>query len=47
MLHVYINVELQRTKEAMQKEKQKRQRDKMVNDSLREWQRVLPNWENM
>ena len=31
----------------LQKEKQRRQRDKMVTDSLREWQKVLPNWDSM
>lgn len=44
---VCVGAELQRAKEMIQKEKQRRQRDKMVTDSLREWQRVLPNWDNM
>ena len=40
------HAELQKAKEAIEKEKQKRQRDKMVTDSLQVWQKVLPNWEN-
>jgi hypothetical protein len=39
--------ELQKAKETIEKEKQRRQRDKMVTDSLLVWQKVLPNWENM
>jgi hypothetical protein len=40
-------IELQKAKETIEKEKQRRQRDKMVTDSLLVWQKVLPNWENM
>lgn len=44
---VYLFLELQKAKETMLKEKQKQLRDKMVADSLKEWQKILPNWENM
>lgn len=47
MCVVCVHIELLKAKEAMQKEKMKHQKDKMVADSLREWQKVLPNWENM
>ena len=42
---VFDFLELQKAREAVKREKEKRQRDKMVADSQREWQKILPNWE--
>ena len=37
--------DLQKAKDEMKKEKMKRERDKLVTDSLKEWERILPKWE--
>jgi len=37
--------DLERAREEVRKEQQRRQKDKVVGASLREWGRVLPNWE--
>ena len=42
---VCCSTELQRAKEEVRKEQQRRQKDKTVGESLKEWGRILPNWE--
>ena len=42
---VHCSTELQRAKEEVRKEHQRRQKDKTVGESLKEWGRILPNWE--
>ena len=39
--------ELQRAKEEMKKEKNRRERDKMVADSIKEWEKILPKWDSL
>lgn len=39
--------ELQKAKEEVKKEKMKRERDKLVADSLVEWEKILLKWESM
>lgn len=39
--------ELQKAKEEMKKEKMRRERDKLVADSLVEWDRILLKWDHL
>lgn len=38
--------ELQNARDKIRQEKERRQKDKKVDDNLKEWTRVLPNWES-
>lgn len=39
--------ELQKVKAEVNKEKQRRLKDKAVSDSLKEWSKILPKWESL
>lgn len=39
--------ELQKAKQEVKKEKRRRERDKLVADSLVEWERILLKWESL
>lgn len=39
--------ELQKAKQEVKKERRRRERDKLVADSLVEWERILLKWESL
>lgn len=39
--------ELQNAKEEVKKEKMRRERDKVVADSLKEWEKIIPKWDKV
>ena len=39
--------DLQRAKEEIRKEEQRRHKDKVMDDSRKEWAKILPKWESM
>ncbi len=47
MMAVSRKKELQKAKGEVKKEKMRRERDKLVADSLVEWERILLKWESM
>lgn len=47
MLAAARKKELQKAKEEVKKEKMRRERDKLVADSLVEWEKVLLKWDSL
>lgn len=47
MLAAARKKELQKAKEEVKREKMRRERDKLVADSLVEWEKVLLKWESL
>ena len=39
--------ELERAKQVVKREEERRTKDKMVADSLKEWTRILPKWDSL
>ena len=39
--------ELQKAREEVRKEKQRRDRDRAVADSIKEWEKILPKWDTL